>query len=220
MYSLCINVWVVLSSQQDKVKNHAHHNIYNMVLQFIKCFWKPHLAFPYSPPSSGTISTIPYFSAPSHSCSLLFFPGNPRQKLWWGFFFFRRSICKIGIFASELAEVGQAGGKWAQVPAQPTSVTTAPLRTGMGLSVIPAARYLSALHSTHTRKWKGCFSCSHRVWTLLSRGCETPQCFVLLTVGFWPVSNASPKKTPTQTSYTIQIVGWEMPVPQLWINQM
>lgn len=147
-------------------------------------------------------------------------------KNYGGVFFFRRSICKIGIFASELAEVGQAGGttlcsgSWAQVPTQPTSVTTAPLHTGMGLSVIPAARYLSALHSTHTRKWKGCFSCSHRVWTLLSRGCETPQCFVLLTVGFWPVSNASPKKTPTQTSYTIQIVGWEMPVPQLWINQM
>lgn len=78
----------MLSSQQDKVKNHALHNIYNMALQFIKCFWKPHLAFPYSPPSSGTISTIPYFSAPSHSCSLLFFPGNPRQKLWSVFLFF------------------------------------------------------------------------------------------------------------------------------------
>lgn len=96
MYSLCINVWVVLSSQQDKVKNHAHHNIYNMVLQFIKCFWKPHLAFPYSPPSSGTISTIPYFSAPSHSCSLLFFPGNPRQKLWWVFFFSEDPSVKLG----------------------------------------------------------------------------------------------------------------------------
>lgn len=70
---------MVLSSQQDKVKNHALH-IYNMASQFIMCFWKPHLAFPYSPPSSGSISTIPYFSAPSNSCSLL--SGQPTAKGW------------------------------------------------------------------------------------------------------------------------------------------
>lgn len=108
-------------------------------------------------------------------------------------FFLRISLCKIGILFSQLAEVGQAGGttnhcrfSWAQMPAQPTSLITPPLTQRWDLSVIPTAGSLSALHSTHThrRKWRGCFSCSHRVWTLLNHGCETPQCFVLLNVGF------------------------------------
>lgn len=80
--------------------------------------------------------------------------GQPMAKRWG--FFLRRSICKIGVLASQLTEVRQAGGTtnlcsgfWAQVPAQPSSLITLPL-TRWNRGVMPTAGYLSALHSTHT----------------------------------------------------------------------
>lgn len=194
---MCINVWVVLSSQQDKLKNHALNNIHNMASQFIVCFWKPHLAFPYSPPSSGTASTILYSLAPSNSCSLLFSLGNPWQK--GGVFFSEDPSAKLGFLPlSSLRWDRQVAPRTSAAVSEPRCrhspclSSLFPSRDGIGVSCPLLG---TCQHSTaHTQEeMEGLlFSCSHRVWTLLSRGCETPQCFVLLNVGFWPVSNASP----------------------------
>lgn len=150
---MCINVWVVLSSQQDKLKNHALNNIHNMASWFITRFWKPHLAFPYSPPSSGTVSTILYSLAPSNSCSLLFSLGNPWQK--GGVFFSEDPSAKLGFLPlSSLRWDRQVAPRTSAAVSEPRCrhspcLITLPL-TRWNRSVMPTAGYLSALHSTHT----------------------------------------------------------------------